>query len=84
MFDVACCLSDVLKFTKNLTAEEFSSGHNMLYGFMTLLAGFRNQESRYLQPLVRKAANILVENMSVPARLTEAVQPEEETGDSSS
>lgn len=64
-----------------MTAQQFSSGHNILYGFMTLLAGFRNQESRYLQPLVRKAANVLHEGMSVPAAPSKHAQAEEETED---
>lgn len=50
----------------------------MLYGFMTLLAGFRNQESRYLQPLVQKAANILSDGMSVSVISPTAANLEQE------
>lgn len=36
---------------------------------MTLLSSFRNQESRYLQPLLAKASKTLAAELSVPAFL---------------
>lgn len=42
----------------------------MLHSFMRLLVGFRNQESRYLQPLLSKATTILAAGMAVPTVLT--------------
>ena len=70
IFDVAGCLSDVLSCTPNLGPQRISDGHNMLHGFMRLLAGFRNKESLYLQPLLSKAASILAAAMPVPLPLT--------------
>lgn len=59
MFDIASCLSSVLEVSPNLSSSSVSTGHNFLHSIMTVLASFRNQESRYLQPLVARASKIL-------------------------
>lgn len=59
MFDIASCLSSVLEVSPNLTSQSVSTGHNFLHSIMKVLASFRNQESRYLQPLVERASKIL-------------------------
>lgn len=59
MFDIASCLSSVLEASPSLTSQSISTGHNFLHSIMKVLASFRNQESRYLQPLVARASTIL-------------------------
>lgn len=59
MFDIASCLSSVLEASPNLSSQRVSTGHNFLHSIMKVLASFRNQESRYLQPLVARASAIL-------------------------
>ena len=59
IFDIASCLSRVLEISPNLTSQSVSMGHNFLHSIMKVLASFRNQESRYLQPLVARASKIL-------------------------
>lgn len=77
MFDIACCLSDVLRCSPGLAPDAVSAGHAYLHGFMTVLATFRNRESEYLQPLLARASTTLAAELSVPALLT-AAQPEAE------
>lgn len=60
VFDLASSLSDALqKEAAALTPEEFFSGQDLLHNFAALLASFRNQSSRYLQPLLRDSAAVL-------------------------
>jgi hypothetical protein len=60
VFDLASSLSDVLQSeAAALTPEEFFSGQDLLHNFVALLASFRNQASRYLQPLLRDSAAVL-------------------------
>ena len=42
-----------------MTPTEFFSGQDLLHNFMSILASFRNQTSRYLQPLLRDSAAVL-------------------------
>ena len=59
-FDFASSLSDSLqKEAATLTPAEFFSGQDLLHNFVTILASFRNQTSRYLQPLLRDSAALL-------------------------
>lgn len=69
IFDVACCLSDVLE-SAPLGRESSVLGHNFLHGFMTILASFRNQESQYLRPLLARAAKTLAAELQTPRLLT--------------
>jgi hypothetical protein len=60
VFDLASSLSDSLqKEAATLTPAEFFSGQDLLHDFATILASFRNQTSRYLQPLLRDSAAVL-------------------------
>ncbi len=53
-------MSDVLqKDAVALTPTEFFSGQDLLHNFLSILASFRNQTSRYLQPLLRDSAAVL-------------------------
>lgn len=69
IFDIACCLSDVLQCSPKLNREAVSMGHKYLHGFMTLLSSFRGQESEYLQPLLTRATKTLAAELQVPAEL---------------
>ena len=60
VFDLASSVSDALqKEAAALTPTEFFSGQDLLHNFMSILASFRNQTSRYLQPLLRGSAAVL-------------------------
>ena len=61
----------------------FDSIPNLLCGFMCLLANFRNQESRYLQPLADRATALLVEKANPPA-ITPSEYDVEEAADGES
>lgn len=80
IFDVACCLSDVLESAPT-GHEIFVTGHNFLHGFMKLLASFRNQESQYLQPLLQRAAKTLAAELQVPRLLASPFSDEEHQQD---
>ncbi|VUC29011.1 unnamed protein product [Clonostachys rosea] len=58
--DVATCLCDVLLSVDiNDLSTDFFSATDFLHHFMLFLAGFRNHESQYLEPLTRKAGFVL-------------------------
>ncbi|KAL2131938.1 hypothetical protein VTI74DRAFT_4420 [Chaetomium olivicolor] len=60
IFDLASSLSDTLQNeAAALMPGEFFSGQDLLHNFVAFLASFRNQASRYLQPLLRDAAAVL-------------------------
>jgi hypothetical protein len=42
-----------------LAPGDFFTGQDLLHNFVTFLASFRNQASRYLQPLLRDATGVL-------------------------
>lgn len=52
-----------------LGREASVTGHNLLHGFMKVLASFRYQESQYLQPLLQRAAKTLAAELQVPRLL---------------
>ncbi|CZR35860.1 uncharacterized protein FPRO_00017 [Fusarium proliferatum ET1] len=57
--DVASCLCDILAgLDTDQPSTEFSAP-DVLNNFMVFLAGFRNHESRYLQPLIQKTTTVL-------------------------
>jgi hypothetical protein len=60
VFDLASSLSETLQNKSAvLTPVEFFSGQDFLHNFLAFLASFRNQASRYLQPLLKDAAAVL-------------------------
>jgi hypothetical protein len=60
VFDLASSLSHSLrKEAATLTPAEFFFGQDLLHNFVTILASFRNQTSRYLQPLLRDSGAVL-------------------------
>lgn len=59
--DVATCLCDVLmSVSTNRFSTDLFSATDFLRQFMVFLAGFRNHESQYLEPLARRASMALV------------------------
>ncbi|KAG4268134.1 hypothetical protein FPRO04_12633 [Fusarium proliferatum] len=57
--DVASCLCDILAgLDTDQPSTEFSAP-DVLNNFMVFLAGFRNHESQYLQPLIQKTTTVL-------------------------
>lgn len=56
---MASCLCDILAgLDTDQPSTEFSAP-DVLNNFMVFLAGFRNHESRYLQPLIQKTTTVL-------------------------
>jgi len=59
LFDVACCLTDVLGCT-SLSADAFVFGsRNYLPRFLTLIATLQEGQSRYLPILLTKLSEVL-------------------------
>jgi hypothetical protein len=60
VFDLASSLTETLQNEATaLSPGEFFSGQDLLHNFVAFLASFRNQTSRYLQPLLQDAAHVL-------------------------
>lgn len=71
--DVGHCLCNILPTIEpHQLVGAFDSIPNLLHGLMCLLANFRNQESRYLEPLAERATAVLMEKagpMAAPLSL---------------
>jgi len=57
--DIAGCLADVLHVSSGDTSDTFLHGRQYLHLMLNKLSMMRGKESRYLRPLVAKAAGIL-------------------------
>lgn len=65
---MASCLCDILTgLNTDQLSTDFFSALDVLNNFMVFLAGFRNHESRYLQPLVQKATTLLAARLNPPS-----------------